>query len=481
VHTPCKRRVLNSMRPAKKRLIGLTITAVTLLAVIIAVWSYTGTEQFKNSRVVTRGEFEARMEEMKKLIMVHSPPGGTQAGTQKYIESAEHSPPGGTQAGTQKYIASADVEYYPLNPQPLGAPVAPAIPDQDCSDHDERCEEQARSSMCISRADWMEPSCKKACNLCHIRDTRFDDAPAAFAAGKRFTSWVNANLSQSSQWGDAVKMQQMFHANIDSYLEGVCDAKSPLFEGDILPGLCEGRATESLVAGHTAQIEAQTHGYLALAMVKKPRTVCEVGFNAGHSAASMMSGADAQSSYIGFAYDAVREHEEEGLNHRLATRLAQQLGNAQRFAKMRFGKSQVTVPEFFAANGQQMNGGQGCQMVSIDGSHSFRDVLLDMRNFKQGVDREKHLIVVDDTRCTSWYCEPPTRAWVAAIEEGLVRELACWTTTYNLLAPERWSPASDLPRYHPDYRGWCAGEYIFDDLPELSDDEKYRRLIQKFS
>merc|ERR1719316_1241944 len=128
-----------------------------------------------------------------------------------------------------------------------------------------------------------------------------------------------------------------------------------------------------------------------------------------------------------------------------------------------FGKSQDTVPSFVSAGRSLAWLGEGCQLVSIDGSHAFKDVLEDLRNFKHVADQENHFIIADDPRCTSWFCEPPTRAWITAIDEGLIRELACWKAG-TPGAPQNWQ---DAGHYHGQYRGWCVAEYVYGDTAVL--------------
>ena len=82
-----------------------------------------------------------------------------------------------------------------------------------------------------------------------------------------------------------------------------------------------------------------------------------------------------------------------------------------------------------------------------------------------------------ETGATQWFCEPPTRAWIAAVDEGLIRELACWEDIQKS-APKNWR---DAPLMNSYYRGWCAAEYIFPDdgVPNVLDEtQAYARLVK---
>lgn len=81
-----------------------------------------------------------------------------------------------------------------------------------------------------------------------------------------------------------------------------------------------------------------------------------------------------------------------------------------------------------------------CDLISVDGGHQYEVAIEDLKNTRR-LAAEQNFLLMDDTRCSSSYCEEPTKAWVEAIKKGWVEEMGCWTDAKGL-------------------RGWCLGRFV---------------------
>ncbi len=134
------------------------------------------------------------------------------------------------------------------------------------------------------------------------------------------------------------------------------------------------------ITGHAGLFPGQQALYVLLSRQPWVRQVCEIGFNAGHSALFWLVGNDkvklvsfdiAYVSYIkpmGIYVDAT-------FPRRLQTV---------------WGDSKVEVSKFFKENNVT------CDVIVIDGSHVRADVLADLRNMRAAAASPRHLIILDD-------------------------------------------------------------------------------------
>ena len=146
-------------------------------------------------------------------------------------------------------------------------------------------------------------------------------------------------------------------------------------------------------------------------------TVCEIGFNAGHSAATVMLAnlrVDVISFDIGrFAYTA----DAASINHDLFP--GRQI--------LVTGKSQQTVPAFL---GQFP--GKRCNVLFVDGSHGYEDTVADLRNFGALANESYHVVVIDDVEDMTAAHQPawkhhtgngPADAWDRLRDTGEIVEI----------------------------------------------------------
>mmetsp|Transcript_10784 Transcript_10784/g.16399 ORF Transcript_10784/g.16399 Transcript_10784/m.16399 type:complete len:439 (-) Transcript_10784:26-1342(-) len=145
------------------------------------------------------------------------------------------------------------------------------------------------------------------------------------------------------------------------------------------------------------QPEAYMFGYLRpVQLVDMLRTIdsinastyCEIGFNAGHSAAAILTARPHMKVY---SFDIV----EHAYTLPAAEFLKDIYGNNFEFIP---GRSQETVvkrayDDLYGA----------CDIMFIDGSHTEQDVLDDILNFRL-LASPKHVVYLDDTTCVDWDC-----------------------------------------------------------------------------
>ncbi|CAJ1390186.1 unnamed protein product [Effrenium voratum] len=153
------------------------------------------------------------------------------------------------------------------------------------------------------------------------------------------------------------------------------------------------------------------------------RHICEVGFNAGHSAFAMLLSADARMT----SFDLMSKSYTPAC-HRL---LRMALPHRHIMVE---GPSNVTIPRFVLGNLDHR-----CDLIFIDGGHLEEEALWDLAHVSL-LATARSLVVMDDIGCSSAFCEGPTRAWRRFLGAGRVRQLGCQQETE---------------------RSWCWGSFLF--------------------
>ena len=228
--------------------------------------------------------------------------------------------------------------------------------------------------------------------------------------GSRF-GFVQQPFEQtvSAAWNDLVKAQ----TGLAWYLKHLQQNNGWQFEHDFYE---EGSVSEWPQA---AQI------LLRAAMMSKPQTVCEIGFNTGHSALMWLySGA---SKVI--AFDICR--------HPYTQRAAEYIDKFHAGdVHLVKGNSTLTVRQFAEEN-QDVQ----CDIAFIDGDHNYGVPFLDLQALRQ-LSHKKTLVVMDDVNCNADWCGFPDRAWQQAQRDGSMVELQCVAA-------------------HDIKHGLCFGQYLY--------------------
>lgn len=131
-------------------------------------------------------------------------------------------------------------------------------------------------------------------------------------------------------------------------------------------------------------------------------TVCEVGFNAGHSALLWLTAGARRVISFDIGSHAYSSHAISWLTARFPGRLQVTLGD-----------SRDSVPTFSALWPDFR-----CNIVYIDGGHSEDAAAADIRNFHKLHNSSNHVLLMDDIDGAE-----VARAWAAAIDSGLARQI----------------------------------------------------------
>jgi hypothetical protein len=171
---------------------------------------------------------------------------------------------------------------------------------------------------------------------------------------------------------------------------------------------------------------AQAQYYSSVARLPFVHTVCEIGFNGGHSVTMWLSSKPdlkLQSFDLG-------EH-----GYATVAKAYVEKGWPGRF-KIDFGNSIESVPAF-----SKQNPGFMCDILHVDGGHWGDLPKADILNMR-ALAHPHSILLMDDIACSADYCEEPVRTWTKLQETGVIEEWDCQT--------------------HQGGRvGFCAGRYVF--------------------
>jgi hypothetical protein len=154
----------------------------------------------------------------------------------------------------------------------------------------------------------------------------------------------------------------------------------------------------------------ELHSWItSLTAGESPRQICEIGLNSGESAAAWLC-AFPSASYVGF--DMVRFNATVDADAFLSRAFP------GRFRVIP-GDTLKTLPAYARAHRST------CDVVSIDGGHSFSVAFSDLSYMRLLAREGPHTVVMDDLRCTQWWCKPPTATWHHFVRRGVVVERGC--------------------------------------------------------
>lgn len=166
-------------------------------------------------------------------------------------------------------------------------------------------------------------------------------------------------------------------------------------------------------AGHSAQfIQQQFFLTSLLRNLPGPNTVCETGFNVGHSSLLWMA-SDPNATLYSF-----------DLGQWIYSNTAREFVKkyAQGRATVTFGDSTKTVPAFAEAHPEV-----SCNLIFVDGGHTKEIAFEDIKNFEAMANENFNVLVVDDTPCLHHSCEGVNFAWKKAVKMGMIRPLFTYT------------------------------------------------------
>ena len=203
-------------------------------------------------------------------------------------------------------------------------------------------------------------------------------------------------------------------------------------------------------------------------------TVCETGFNAGHSALLFLL-AHPNTRYIGFELGDPYRWESNEYRARVsdpakrlmwASRRAEELLAARFPARINvtYGNSHETIVPYFAARP-----GVACDVVSVDGDHTFNGVATDLQQLSPHM-RRGSLLFVDDCRersasskmfnaYASFASSFPQRASEATPRPTATSAADAATTPSDASATERWRALLRVHTANRPHHGFCVASF----------------------
>jgi len=187
--------------------------------------------------------------------------------------------------------------------------------------------------------------------------------------------------------------------------------------------------------GNIASSEKALAMYFHVARGPTVKNICEVGFNAGHSAAVFLN---ANPDATMYSFD-IGQFPYTISNAGLMKQLF-----ADRFEYIP-GSSQTSVPEFHS-----LNPGVKCDVFSVDGDHSTEGTFADLANFRSMASC-RNWVLMDDAGWNS-----TNSAWQRAKDEGIITQVECFADM---------NPRPDYQFMDfPTNRSWCLGFFNVQDL-----------------
>lgn len=161
--------------------------------------------------------------------------------------------------------------------------------------------------------------------------------------------------------------------------------------------------------GHTQECVPETEFLKNIVDNNDIKNVMEIGFNAGHSAETILS-SNKKINLISF--DIGKPYLKYGKEY-----IDKTYPNRH---ELIIGDSQITVPEFAKNNNKKYD------IIFIDGGHDYNVASADILNCKK-LAHEKTIVIVDDTiddiKLMNVWNYGPTKAWNEAKEKNIVKQI----------------------------------------------------------
>ena len=219
------------------------------------------------------------------------------------------------------------------------------------------------------------------------------------------------------------KVLETLHAVLNSFLaHWACRLDSGMYcqKGRDGRAFEEGRSSfegsdgEWAVSGHSGESVEQTKFLFETAAWISPQQICEVGFNAGHSALTLLLAAGENSSYLGFDWSILNP----GLNEELFRMIRSWLPHHN--MNIQWGDAYLSIRSLLL-----QQGGGVCDMIFYDGPHDVLQVLTFMPLLRALVVKSRPFLLVDDVGCVEPICRHSTLAWRFLLWLGMVSPIRC--------------------------------------------------------
>jgi hypothetical protein len=221
--------------------------------------------------------------------------------------------------------------------------------------------------------------------------------------------------------------------------------------------------------GNIANNNIQVTSYYNLTHKYMPSIICEIGFNAGHSAATLLFGTHIDAKYLAFDLGHLPSNfEPNKYNHgkHFYTNSSKDLINNyfknNNKVELIIGDSTDTVPNFVNNNKDFK-----CDLISVDGGHFGLTPIFDLINmYSLAKDDNSTIVLLDDATCKisknkrlTTGCHKPELAWNALVQMNAIINPYCHTLSIT--------------------RGFCHGNYNFNNKLKNSLSKYKEDLITK--
>ena len=159
------------------------------------------------------------------------------------------------------------------------------------------------------------------------------------------------------------------------------------------------------VEGNIGKLVGQQKFYYHLSRVKSVKTICEIGFNCGHSAFMWLVGSKAKL----YSFDLGK--------HKYVRGMAEYMSKTfpGRFF-ITYGSSEKTVPEFIKEHPDIK-----CDILSVDGAHNYHMAKTDMLNFKKLASKTGNIVIFDDYPSSMF--KNLEKAWKEMLDRRIIKSL----------------------------------------------------------
>lgn len=157
------------------------------------------------------------------------------------------------------------------------------------------------------------------------------------------------------------------------------------------------------LVGNIGMLPFKPQQIMYFLLASTAQTICEVGFNAGHSTFQFLMG-NTNATIYSFDLGIIPYSKD------MAQFLIESYGKRLHVI---WGNSQTTVPSF-SRNHPHIK----CDLIVIDGGHSYNAVLADIKNLGK-IARENNFLVMDDTHQIGRV----NKAYKEAVQEGFIKDI----------------------------------------------------------
>lgn len=228
-------------------------------------------------------------------------------------------------------------------------------------------------------------------------------------------SQSHADLSEATN-EDVREMYATYahRESLDKFVLGLYRRTVPFGEvsdlfGELTETLLDHGFSPKALEGHIdyrGELAKQSAKYDEWAKTLKLNTICETGFNAGHSALRFLARSDAKLYEFDLGSHAYSKVAADFLHHKFPGRL-----------NITWGDSLQELTKF-----RERNPDLQCDLVVVDGGHGAEVCASDLQNFGK-MAAPNAIVAIDDTPCKEAWCGGPTTAWHDLIAQGCIEEV----------------------------------------------------------